>query len=1135
MSEQPSKRKAPFYTMGEMGLFPPFYKERIDYVGWLIARRYHLWLGIGMSAIIAIEALRIGLAVGSPDSLYWALGLAVLFIASAYVYSGIRRRILFQTGNAFFRFRIQIARTAIAVTAVALLQYGFGRIVPQANSYVWILYIPALAIASEHQSANWAGIITTGALILLMAGSQLAAPILTREFTFNIAGLLLWLNRVAIVISATALIHYFIRNIQKRSLLFEEDRQYTEQMIRALAQVNEADQLWTTCLQICLRRLRAAHGSLWLRYPASGRCQLVKVMIRDGILPESAEHDITDAGVTMENADDVPEPTNLIWAVLKERKALAWSVGNSQTANQLDGVGPALFSGPPGSPFIYQIAAPIQDRGGTGEIIGVLNINYSPGYWDRLAGSWPVVRPWRLAAQKWVVDWERDLLIHTAKQMSGSWEHARHTQTFHSLVEKLPELYADLNSSEVASMMAQHLAETMRTTAFVWCFRERRGGFYLTGASGSEGAISPAQDVEWSEWLQPLLERGENSLAAVPCPESLASWIPFANASLVVFPLMARGTCVGVAALAVRSPDSLASYLQDVVRAYVAEVAYAVESQRVHNAQHEKNEALQRITRQALEAGDIEEFADAVWEAIRTNLDVPFAHVGVIHGGEIEFPTRIRHSHDPLPLPNPKEPAPTAIQEAVRTAEPQLLQAILPGSSPLGPNWPLAKSGLVLPLMYADQRPRGVLVLHDNDYPGRFSPGNVENLNTLASVLGLAVYHIQRTNRWRVAADNVEARYLIPFAMLTPGPDLSLALARLTNELHKKVFSPADFTFVGVWQWQVNTQALELAAIHPPQRRAEESRPETSKEPSRLFEALEGPLCFKTNTQPGDILPGDVPVSGVTVCAAPIRMDGNLYGVIAVGTTKRGSQYDKQVLDNLSECADQLAGSWQRRLEVEDVARNQERIKMRHRTHGEALKIAQHAAMLWHEFRDKWPGLPLEERTRSLAQLAPMLDRLIRLTPIALEKALRGKSFAVDHPIGWAQAVQDVVDVCNAVYDGKRSVEASIDNDVARRLTRAEREALFLVIESALANALAARHVTQIQIRLQRLSAGWLELAIDDNGEGFDFETTLENSDHIGVTSMVELASEIGWKCTGLPHIPGAGTRIRVRRPMPRL
>ncbi|MGH2521008.1 MAG: hypothetical protein ACRDH2_00770 [Anaerolineales bacterium] len=326
------KRKAPYYTLGEMGLFPPFFQQRIDYANWLVARRYHLWIGVGMSAIVAIDALRISLSSAVPRGTYWASALAMLFIAMAAIYSRLRRALLMRKGRAFFEYRIQAVRTAVALVGVAFLHYGFDRLVPDTSLFVWLLYVPALAIASEHQPSNWSGLAATAVMMALAAGLLLLSPWLAGAFTPGALSWTLWLGRVVVVISVTLLIQYLVRNIQKRSLLFEEDREYAEQLIGALQHMNNPSQLWGTCLQICLRRLRAQHGSIWVRSPANGRSRLVMVMRRDGLRPDEAIADVTSEYSPIEIFDE-PESgqhRNLIQAVVSERTALAWLVGNTK-------------------------------------------------------------------------------------------------------------------------------------------------------------------------------------------------------------------------------------------------------------------------------------------------------------------------------------------------------------------------------------------------------------------------------------------------------------------------------------------------------------------------------------------------------------------------------------------------------------------------------------------------------------------------------------------------------------------------------------------------------------------------------------------------------------------------------------
>lgn len=93
-------------------------------------------------------------------------------------------------------------------------------------------------------------------------------------------------------------------------------------------------------------------------------------------------------------------------------------------------------------------------------------------------------------------------------------------------------------------------------------------------------------------------------------------------------------------------------------------------------------------------------------------------------------------------------------------------------------------------------------------------------------------------------------------------------------------------------------------------------------------------------------------------------------------------------------------------------------------------------------------------------------------------------------------------------------------------LAIAEQQALLGIAQEALNNILNHAQTQQVEIRLHVVEPYWME--IEDQGLGFDLQQA-RNSGRMGLTSMQERATEIGWDLQVITS-PGAGTCIRVER-----
>jgi signal transduction histidine kinase len=99
------------------------------------------------------------------------------------------------------------------------------------------------------------------------------------------------------------------------------------------------------------------------------------------------------------------------------------------------------------------------------------------------------------------------------------------------------------------------------------------------------------------------------------------------------------------------------------------------------------------------------------------------------------------------------------------------------------------------------------------------------------------------------------------------------------------------------------------------------------------------------------------------------------------------------------------------------------------------------------------------------------------------------------------------------------------DNIPARELSTDLRHNLFLAAKEALTNIVKHARATEVWLRVN-VTVCALELAIEDNGQGFD--PAAEAADGDGLRNMRQRMAEIGGECQ-IESRPGAGTRVLLR------
>ena len=89
---------------------------------------------------------------------------------------------------------------------------------------------------------------------------------------------------------------------------------------------------------------------------------------------------------------------------------------------------------------------------------------------------------------------------------------------------------------------------------------------------------------------------------------------------------------------------------------------------------------------------------------------------------------------------------------------------------------------------------------------------------------------------------------------------------------------------------------------------------------------------------------------------------------------------------------------------------------------------------------------------------------------------------------------------------------------------------LYRVTQEAVRNAVQHADPSRISVRLREDGDGWLELAVEDDGRGFDPDAVAEG-DRYGLVGMRERVGAVGGRIE-LDSAPGRGTLVRARVPV---
>lgn len=201
-------------------------------------------------------------------------------------------------------------------------------------------------------------------------------------------------------------------------------------------------------------------------------------------------------------------------------------------------------------------------------------------------------------------------------------------------------------------------------------------------------------------------------------------------------------------------------------------------------------------------------------------------------------------------------------------------------------------------------------------------------------------------------------------------------------------------------------------------------------------------------------------------------------------------------------------------------AAEDERLRIAQELHDD---LAQRLAAL--QVQARLVGRADEERR---GELVKQLQDSIRTSSERVRKIIRGLRPPALSELGLAAALR---------HETQRQLE---DTGIERDLRVEEVDGhpddrvqlvLYRVTQEAVRNAVRHAEASRVSVRLREDGDGWLELAIADDGRGFDPER-VAGGDRYGLVGMRERVGAVGGEIE-LESSPGRGTEIRVRVPRP--
>jgi signal transduction histidine kinase len=132
---------------------------------------------------------------------------------------------------------------------------------------------------------------------------------------------------------------------------------------------------------------------------------------------------------------------------------------------------------------------------------------------------------------------------------------------------------------------------------------------------------------------------------------------------------------------------------------------------------------------------------------------------------------------------------------------------------------------------------------------------------------------------------------------------------------------------------------------------------------------------------------------------------------------------------------------------------------------------------------------------------------------------------------GFVPALQSMGDQIESVI----LIEMDLDQELVRK-ERADRSlipeqaklAAYRIAEEALTNVVKHANASKVSVRLETPFGGWFRLTVQDDGQGFAVEESLEG---MGIVGMRDYAEAIGGECVIL-GAPGKGAQVTATLPL---
>ncbi len=132
---------------------------------------------------------------------------------------------------------------------------------------------------------------------------------------------------------------------------------------------------------------------------------------------------------------------------------------------------------------------------------------------------------------------------------------------------------------------------------------------------------------------------------------------------------------------------------------------------------------------------------------------------------------------------------------------------------------------------------------------------------------------------------------------------------------------------------------------------------------------------------------------------------------------------------------------------------------------------------------------------------------------------------------GFVPALQSLGDQIESVI----SIELDLDQELVRK-ERADRSlipeqaklAAYRIAEEALTNVVKHANASKVSVRLETPFGGWFRLTVQDDGQGFAVEESLEG---MGIVGMRDYAEAVGGECVIL-GAPDKGTQVTATLPL---